>query len=251
MNFLEYIQFIGYEDLDPINCTAIDHNNHLVTIVFNNNRPDDNKIITSGYRLLNPSDEFEDMTGDIYTSYTTLYQDIDENTVILSNDGSVYVEPEPIPEPEPYVPTLDDVKTAKIQELSSICKEYIINGVYVEIDSKTEHFSYSEEDQVNIKELFDLSVQTNVPLYYHPDGGSCKLYTVEQIATIYATNATNKMHHITYFNQLKLYVNTLESTDDVENIKYGNELTGIYLDTYNNAMAQAKVGLDTFMGGGE
>ena len=57
------------------------------------------------------------------------------------------------------------------------------------------------------------------------------------------------MHHITYFNQLKLYVNTLDSTYDVENIQYGDELIGIYLETYNNAMAQAKVGLETFMGG--
>ena len=244
----DIIKFLESDENIQVVITCISDN--LVKLFFeDHNKPSDD-ILLSGFEVLNEH-TLENQSDDYYHGYTTIYQDIDENTIILSNDGSVYVEPEPTPEPEPYVPTLDEVKTAKIQELSSICKEYIINGVDVEIDSKTEHFSYSEEDQVNIKELFDLSVQTNVPLYYHPDGGSCKLYTVEQIATIYATNATNKMHHITYFNQLKLYVNTLESTDDVENIKYGNELTGIYLETYNNAMAQAKVGLETFMCGGE
>lgn len=248
-NFLEYIQFVGNEDEEPLNCTAIDHNNNLVTIIFNNNRPNDNSVITSGYKLLNPCENFEDMTGDIYLGYTTLYRDIDENTVILSNDGSVYVEPEAIPEPEPYVPTLEEVKTSKIQSLSSTCKQMIINGVDVEIDGTVEHFSYDEEDQVNIKELFDLAMQTKVPLYYHADGESCKLYTVEQIVNIYTTNATNKMHHITYFNQLKLYVNTLETNEDVESVNYGDELTGEYLKTYNDAMVQANVGLTTLLGG--
>lgn len=124
MNFLEYIQFVGNENLEPINCTAIDHNNNLVTIIFNNNRPNDNTIITSGYRLLNPCENFEDMTGDIYYGYTTLYRDVDENTVILSNDGSVYVEPE---QPEPYVPTEEELaeqeKQSQIQSLKSQINE--------------------------------------------------------------------------------------------------------------------------------
>ena len=123
-NFLEYIQFVGNENLEPINCTAIDHNNNLVTIIFNNNRPNDNSVITSGYRLLNPCESFEDMTGDIYLSYTTLYRDIDENTVILSNDGSVYVEPEPL---EPYIPTEDELaeqeRQSNIQSLKSQISE--------------------------------------------------------------------------------------------------------------------------------
>ena len=92
-------------------------------------------------------------------------------------------------------------------------------------------------------------MQTNVPLYYHADGESCKLYTVEQIVNIYTTNATNKMHHITYFNQLKLYVNTLETNEEVELVNYGDELTGEYLKTYNDAMVQANIGLTTLLGG--
>ena len=195
MNYFEYIQFVGHEDLEPINCKAIDHGNNLVTIIFNNNRPDDNEIITSGYKLLNPIEDFKDISEDLYTGYTTLYKDIDE---------------------------------------------------------KIEHFSYNDEDQVNIKELFDLAVQTNVPLYYHADGESCKLYTVDQIVSIYTINAVNKMHHITYFNQLKMYIDSLETIDEIEIINYGDELTGEYLNTYNEAMSQANVGLTTLLSlGGE
>ncbi len=54
-----------------------------------------------------------------------------------------------------------------------------------------------KKDQTNIKELFDLAIQTNVPMYYHSDGNSCKLYTVKQIIELYTTADMNKMHHIT------------------------------------------------------
>ena len=244
--YKDTIKFLESDDNIKVYITCM--SNTLVKFEFDkNDRPSD-EILLSGFEVLNEH-TFENQSDDYYHGYTTLYRDIDENTVILSNDGSVYVEPEPVPEPEPYVPTLEEVKTSKIQSLSSTCKQMIINGVDVEIDGTVEHFSYDEEDQVNIKELFDLAMQTKVPLYYHADGESCKLYTVEQIVNIYATNATNKMHHITYFNQLKLYVNTLETNEDVESVNYGDELTGEYLQTYNDAMAQASVGLTTLLGG--
>lgn len=239
------IKFLKSNDYIELDLTCI--SSTMIKFVFENNRPSDD-ILLSGFEVLNEN-TFENQSDDYYHGYTTLYRDIDENTVILSNDGSVYVEPEPVPEPEPYVPTLEEIKDLKVQSLSSICKQSIINGVDVEIDGVVEHFSYDEEDQVNIKELFDLAMQTNVPLYYHADGESCKLYTVEQIVSIYTTNATNKMHHITYFNQLKLYVNSLETIEEVKTVNYGDELTGEYLQTYNDAMAQANVGLTTLLGG--
>ena len=86
-------------------------------------------------------------------------------------------------------------------------------------------------------------------MYYHADGESCKLYTVDQIVSIYTTNAVNKMHHITYFNQLKMYIDSLETIDEIEIINYGDELTGECLNTYNEAMLQANVGLTTLLGG--
>lgn len=171
--------------------------------------------------------------------------------VLTDTEDDVYVEPPEIETPiepsEPYLPTLDDVKKSKINELSRICNQSIVNGVDVEVDGIIEHFSYKDEDQVNIKEIFDLAVQTNVSMYYHADGASCKLYTVEQIITLYSTASTNKMHHTTYFNQLKLYVETLEATDDVSSVVYGQELTGTYLETYNNSIMQAQLVLETLL----
>ena len=67
-----------------------------------------------------------------YENYTTVYKVIDSNTIQYSNDGSIWVEPEPIPEPEPYVPTEEELaeiarqeKIAQIQsQISTIDAEF-------------------------------------------------------------------------------------------------------------------------------
>ena len=45
-----------------------------------------------------------------YSEYTTLYREV-ENGLQFSDDESVYIEPqkpEPLPESEPYIPTLEE-----------------------------------------------------------------------------------------------------------------------------------------------
>lgn len=184
----------------------------------------------------------------VYEGYNTVYL-LDNHSLTLSNDGSVYVEPE-IPEiefPEPYIPTLEDVKLQKIVSCSSICNQSITDGVDVEINGEIEHFSFKQEDQTNIKDAFDLALQTNMDIPYHQDGGACKLYTADQIITLYISEKTNLTHHTTYFNQLKMYIMTLETIDDVEAVSYGDQLTGEYLDSYNTAMTQAQSVIDTLL----
>lgn len=146
-----------------------------------------------------------------------------------------------------YVPTIEEVRNSKITDFYNTCNYYIVNGVDVDIEEESKHFSYTEKDQVNLKEIFDLVVQTNVPMYYHADGESCKLYTVEQIISIYTAATTNKMHHITYFNQIRMYINSLKTVEEINNVKYGQELTGEYLQTYNESMKQAQTVLEDLL----
>ena len=104
-----------------------------------------------------------------WNDYITLYLQTD-NSIQLSNDGSVYVEPEkptkPNPKPEPEEPkkeeTLEDVKKDKINELSENCKQLIYSGVTVDIDGVAEHFSYKTEDQTNIKDACDYAKTTGL-----------------------------------------------------------------------------------------
>lgn len=250
---MEKIRFLNHETeserIISYCLRVLEQPDKTVKLIFKDEIPSD-EILIAGFDVLNKNTD-ENISADYYHDYTTIYRKLDdEMSILLSNDGSVYVEPE-IPEyvePEPYIPTLEEVKALKINTFSNICNTSITNGVDVAFtEDNVEHFSYTEEDQVNLKEIFDLAVQTNVPMYYHADGESCKLYTVEQIIAIYTTATTNKMHHTTYFNQIRMYINSLETTDEVNAIEYGHELTGEYLQTYNESMAQAQLVLEALL----
>lgn len=193
-----------------------------------------NEIITNGFAIIN---EFNDSIMADYSDYKTIYVESTDNAYYLST-GDKYVEPAPEnPEPtEPIIETLENVKTNKISELNAICNKMITSGVDVEIDGKTEHFSYTIEDQANIDDIAQMAKSTNMEQSYHCDNGSCKLYTVEEITKIYMTQKMNKAHNITYANQLKLYVKSLKEKAEVESIAYGQDLTGEYLNTYNTIM---------------
>lgn len=148
-----------------------------------------------------------------------------------------------------YVETLDDIKRAKISELSLACETAIENGVDIDINGTVEHFSYKKnEDQNNIKELFDTAIQTNTPLYYHCDNGTCKLYTVEQIINLYALQALNKTINITYHNQLKGYVKSLADKDSVKEVVYGEtELSDESKSICEAAIAQSRAAINTLL----
>ena len=98
----------------------------IVYIEFINNMPEDD-ILSSGFNIVNEHNGI--VMGD-YSDYTTIYRKLD-NTVELSNDGSVYITPV-IPEPiipEPYVPNeeklqekFENEKKYKIMELSDYCQ---------------------------------------------------------------------------------------------------------------------------------
>lgn len=84
---------------------------------------------------------------------------------------------------------------------------------------------------------------------YHADGESCRLYEPDEIASIYVLEETNLTHNTTYHNQLKLYIQTLTTKAEIEEVKYGEtELTGEYLETYNMIMAQAQEVIRHFIG---
>lgn len=193
-----------------------------------------NEIITNGFAIIN---EFNDSIMADYSDYKTIYVESTDNAYYLST-GDKYVEPTPEnPEPtEPIIETLENIKTNKISELNTICNKMITSGVDVEIDGKTEHFSYTIEDQANIDDIAQMAKSTNMEQSYHCDNGSCKLYTVEEITKIYMTQKMNKAHNITYANQLKLYVKSLKEKAEVESVAYGQDLTGEYLNTYNTIM---------------
>ena len=224
----------------------ISQNDNLLTINFSDETDIDSLLEDiSIFSTITLFTRGNTLYGEI-SGFVTLYQKVDNHIIILSNDKSVYTPIEYTFTSDP-VPTLEEIREYKINELSGICNQKIEEGISLEINEKTESFSYKTIDQTNIKDAYELAINTKLDVPYHANEQACKLYTAEQIAELYVKEKLNLIHHTTYFNQLKMYVLTLDSKDDINAIEYGQELTGEYLETYNTTMAQTKLIVQKFL----
>ena len=75
--------------------------------------------------------------------------------------------------------TLEEYAAITKEKIGMACTEAIYAGVDVETSYGTEHFSATEEDQLNIKALCDIALSTKQSLPYHADGTQCKIYTYQ------------------------------------------------------------------------
>lgn len=143
----------------------------------------------------------------------------------------------------------DSAKTAKIAEIKKACEDYIYAGTDVTYtDDTTEHFTYTLADQSNISEMFTAIMAGATEYPYHADGEICKIYTKEQIVTIYGTLSLFKTEATTYHNSLKAQINAMTDADAILAIKFKEtELTGEYLTNYNEMMASAQTQLNAIL----
>ena len=204
--------------------------------------PDGVEVIT-GFEVLT---ERGTVYGD-YTGYTTIYREMEDGSIILSNDASVYVPPappeaaDPEPEPEPEPPTLEEVRAQKLQEVGEACRQIIHAGVDVVLpDNTIEHFSLKEEDQIN---LFGKQAQLAagvMQLEYHQDGHPCRYYTAEEMQAIITAAMQHVSYHTTYCNSLNMWIAGATTTEELNTIFYGADIPEEYqsqvLKDYLNAI---------------
>ena len=158
------------------------------------------------------------------SGYSTVYQVLDDG-VILSNDGSVYQEPEPV---EPYVPTLAELQVYKKAEVSAACEQIIYGGITVDLPGGPEHFSLTEKDQIN---LFGKQAQLTAGvdrLEYHQDGHPCRYYTAAEMQQITAAALEHVSYHTTYCNSLNMWIGGVESAEELDTIFYGADIPEEY-----------------------
>lgn len=225
-----------------------------------------------------------------YLTYTTLYRKLEDGTVILSSDGSVWTEPvykvtfttngngelkgaleqtpkryEELVAPEVvpsenyefvgwspeipqegkvdkdvtfvaqlrYIPTLEEVKTTKKQEVGVACNAVIASGVDVTFpDGTTEHFSLEENgtkhDQINLfGKQYQLASGATV-VEYHQDGQPCKYYPAEYMQMIITAAMEWVSYHTTYCNSLNMWIASATSKEEVSEIFYGADIPEKY-----------------------
>ena len=199
---------------------------HVLQIVFDGTPPTkwngDIVLYTAG-----------DIECAVLTGWNTVYRD-EGQTVYLSDDGSVYQTPGPdtggeILPPEPYEPTLEELKAVKKREISQACETTIYSGVDVTLtDGSTEHFSLTEHDQLN---LFGKQVQLaagTTELEYHADGQPCRYYTAEDMQIITSAAMAYVSYHTTYCNAINMWVAGVQTAEEIQQIFYGADVPEQY-----------------------
>lgn len=189
----------------------------------------DGAELTAGFEVLTARGS---VYGD-YTSYTTIYREMEDGSIILSNDGSVYVPPSPPepsePEPEPEPPTLEEVRAQKLQEMGDACRQIIYAGVDVVLPGNNiEHFSLKEEDQINLFGKQAQLVSGAEKLEYHQDGHPCRYYTAEEMQAIITAAMRHVSYHTTYCNSLNMWIAGATTTEELNTIFYGADIPEEY-----------------------
>ena len=145
--------------------------------------------------------------------------------------------------------TVEEAKHAKIAEIKQACESYIYAGTDVTYaDNTAEHFTYTLADQSNISEMFTAIMAGATEYPYHADGEICKIYSKEQIVTIYGTLSLFKTEATTYHNSLKAQINAMTDADAISAIKFKETaLTGEYLTNYTEMMTSAQTQLNAVL----
>ena len=131
------------------------------------------------------------------------------------------VEEVPVIDPIEEV-TLDYLKTAKTAEMSAVCNKTITDGFDVVLsDGNTYHFSLTTQDQLNLITLSSMVASGETQIPYHADDELCRFYSAEDINTIITTATQFKTYQVSYFNALKMYINSIEDKETVATIEYG------------------------------
>lgn len=169
-----------------------------------------------------------------YEGFETVYKELDGG-MILSNDGTVYVEQ---PEQEPDV---DQIRTAKLAEVSSRCESAIFAGVDVELtDGSVEHISLKEKDQINLFGKQSQLAAGATQLEYHEDGKLCKYYSAEDMTKIIEAAMKFVSYHTTYCNSMNAWIKGAQTAEEIEVIQYGAQIPDKYkskvLKDYEAAM---------------
>ena len=143
---------------------------------------------------------------------------------------------------------LSVVMPAKLSEISNACNAVIVNGVDIKFGEENVHFNLSIEDQSNINNLFRVVELGGTEFPYQVDGGVCRIYTAAEIAAIYIAAQTLITTQTTYHNELKQYVQTLTSAEEVSAIQYGMTLPEPYLTEMNEKLAVAQQQMQAIVG---
>ena len=160
--------------------------------------------------------------------YNTLREAIEAGKdIVVEPDNPT--EEDPLPADPIEEITVEYVKNVKISEMNNTCNKVITNGFDTVLsDGKAHHFSLTTQDQLNLITLSTLVENGENAIPYHADGELCKFYSAEDIRTIITMATSFKTYHVSYFNALRAYIESLDTIEAIKAITYGTPIPEEY-----------------------
>ena len=123
-----------------------------------------------------------------------------------------------------YNEPLSSVIERKVAEMNNVQQAIIADGVDVTLtDGTTHRFSLTTNDQLSV--MGSVSVQgmfeKGTPWHIADESVHCRYFSDEDMALISTAAYTWVMYHVTYFRDLRIYIRSLTSKEEVEAIEYG------------------------------
>lgn len=123
-----------------------------------------------------------------------------------------------------YIPTLEEVQEAKVSEMNIIQQAAIDAGVNVTLsDGTVEHFTLTDHDQTSLMGLQSqvMAGEQMIPWHTSDETEHCKFYTNADMALITATALAYVTYHVTLFRDLRIYIRSLTTKEEVQAVTYG------------------------------
>lgn len=227
-------------------CELKQISDNIVEIILSQSVADD--VLLSGFVTLNEHN-FSNQ-GD-YSDYNTIFEQFDDEPMKykLSNDGTVKPEPIPEPEPEPpYIPTLEDVKSEKINEINMSYENSLNMGTTITLmDGSKSSISITQDLQNSLTTAYISATSTlgsglMIPFEIN---GTCNVYPAEDIIYMYIQEQTFLLINKSLKNDLIATINRLEDIDEVKKITYLQEcLDEIGLNNMQKSLAAGQAIID-------
>lgn len=167
-----------------------------------------------------------------FTNHKYLYhEEVEYHKFIITDDPEDIWQEQPFvppaPVPPPPEPTLEEVKEAKIEEMETIMSENIVHGVTVTLsDGTVGTFGLSQLNQTSLTNLRLMAEQSeqkdvpSIPWHISDEETHCQYFSPNDIMIITDAAIVLTTYQITFFRDLRIYINALETKEEVEAIYY-------------------------------
>lgn len=142
-----------------------------------------------------------------------------------------------------YIETLDEAKEKKVVEMNESQQQIITAGIDVTLtDGTTDHFDLTDRDQMRLMGL-QKQVESGMELiswHTSDEDEHCKFYSNADMALIAEKAMAYVTWHVTYFRDLRIYIRSLATKDEVAAVTYGMDIPVEYQSDPLKAMIAAQ-----------